>query len=68
MCFKPSDKPVTRLKKNSIKYLFSIFEFRYVCQQVNQIKTLPAVLIFVVIKVVRRSALITSFSVLLFLV
>lgn len=36
MCFKPSDKPVTRLKKIVLRYLFSIFKFRYVCQQVNQ--------------------------------
>lgn len=31
-----SDNHEHTLKKNSIKYLVSIFLFRYVCQQVNQ--------------------------------
>nr|DAI62407.1 MAG TPA: hypothetical protein [Caudoviricetes sp.] len=67
MCSKSSDKLIARLKKNSIKYLFSIFKFRYLFrQQSKPDETSPTVLIFLMIKVCNKECFKHLYSVLLF--
>lgn len=67
MCSQSSDKLIARLKKNSIKYLFSIFKFRYLFrQQSKPDETSPTVLIFLMIKVCKKECFNHLYSVLLF--